>query len=289
MSHWNSLLQHAAHRPFPLPARAWTLTMRWHDLLFAHWPVPADAVRAAMARNLASARDQWSAAAAAAAAQRQQAGNGPPWPAGLELDTFEGAAWLGVVPFHMTKVTGRWMPSVPGVSAFAELNVRTYVTVGGKPGVFFFSLDAASPLAVWTARRWFKLPYFNSHIHVEPNGESVGYRATRVHDGAARAELAVKYAPAGGIYTAAPGTLEHWLTERYRLYSFSGGNILCGDIHHAPWPLQAARAEISTNTMALAQGIVLPDTPPLLHFVRRLDVLGWAPVNAAAGSEAARR
>lgn len=235
----------AAHRPWPPPARPWSLAMRWHDLLFAHWPVPPRAVR-------------------------------PLVPAGLELDAFDGSAWIGVVPFRMTGVRLRRLPAFAG-AAFPELNVRTYVTAGGRPGVWFFSLDASSRAAVRAARLWFGLPYFDARIRVRSAGDAVRYHSTRTHRGAPPAGFEASYRPTGPPRASAPGSLEHWLTERYCLYALRRGRLLRGEIHHAPWPLQPAEAEIRSNTMARAAGIDLPESRPLLHYAGRLDVVAWAP------------
>ena len=241
----NSLL-HTDHRPWPLPSRPWVMAQVWHDLLFAHWPIPA----AEMAALL---------------------------PPGLTLDTWEGEAWVAVVPFRMSGVRPRLLPSVPWLSAFPELNVRTYVRVGEKPGVYFFSLDAANPLAVALARTLFHLPYFRAEMVCQAEGEAIRYASRRTHSGAPSAELRGGYAPIGPVYTAIPGSLEAWLTERYCLYSVDGrGRIYRGEIHHAPWPLQQAEATFERNSLAQAAGIALPDSPPLLHFAHRLDVLAWA-------------
>ena len=234
------------HRPWPLPARRWVMTQTWSDLLFAHWPVDAAALTGLL-------------------------------PAGLDLDTFGGAAWLGVVPFRMSGVRLRCLPPVPGTHAFPELNVRTYVTADGKPGVWFLGLDAASPLAVRAARLWFRLPYFDARMRCVARGDEVAYDSERTHRGAPAARFEARYAPLGPPYRSVRGTLEHWLTERYCLYAAGRRGLLRGDIHHAPWPLQPARAGITVNTMAAAAGVALPAEPPLLHFARRLDVLCWAP------------
>lgn len=214
----------------------------WHDLLFAHWPLPPAEVVAQL-------------------------------PAGLPLDTFDGQAWIGVVPFHMSGIRLRFTPPLPWISAFPELNVRTYVSRDGKPGVFFFSLDAANPLAVWLARRWFHLPYVHARMTSRREGESVAYASERKGHAAA---FEGRYGPAGPVYTAAPGSLDHWLTERYCLYVPDGRGVLHrGEIHHAPWPLQPAWANIRVNTMAAPAGLRLPDIQPKLHFSRRLDVGVW--------------
>lgn len=250
---------HLAHRPWPLPAAPWIMKQQWRDLLFMHWPVPVDAIRAVV-------------------------------PPALELDLFDGVAWVAVVPFRMTGVRPRGLPSLPWISAFPELNVRTYVRSRDpqqpKPGVYFFSLEAANPLAVWAARTFFKLPYFNAEMRCERDGEQIIYRSTRTHRQAAPARFVGNYRPTGAPYLAKPGTLEHWLTERYSLYTVDQrGQAYIGEIHHQPWPLQPAAAEIECNEMGLASNIVLPDRPPLLHFARHLDVVVW-PLRATQPSNA---
>jgi uncharacterized protein YqjF (DUF2071 family) len=240
-------LAEVEHRPWPLPPRPWIMAQSWHDLLFAHWRVDAAALGALL-------------------------------PPGLALDTFAGEAWVGVVPFRMSGIRLRGLPAVPGTSAFPELNVRTYVTDGEHPGVWFFSLDAAHALAVRVARRWFHLPYFDARMRCDADGAGIDYASERTHRGAPPAALRARYRPTGEVSRASPGSLERWLTERYCLYARSPRGLLRGEIHHAPWPLQPAAAEIETNTMAAAVGIPLPDEPPLLHFARRIDVVCWAPV-----------
>lgn len=235
------------------------MAMRWLDLLFAHWPVPAAALR-------------------------------PYIPAGLALDTFDRAAWLGVVPFRMAGVRPRLVPPLPGISAFPELNVRTYVTAERKPGVWFFSLDAANPLAVEAARLGFHLPYFRAGMACEPQGDGVRYTSERTHRGAAPATFTGSYRPTGPVYRAAPGSLEHWLTERYCLYAANrAGDIWRGDIHHMPWPLQPAEAEIEHTTMTNQIGLRLPATRPLLHFARELDVRAWWPERVSAARDTRRQ
>ena len=234
----DDLLTHTAHRPWPVPDGPWMMTQSWHDLLFAHWPVEPGALRGHV-------------------------------PAELTLDLFDGRAWLGVIPFHMTHVAPRGVPWLPFASAFPELNVRTYVTVGGKPGVYFFSLDAASALAVMTARALFHLPYHRARMSVDVGPRRVSYRSART---TGAAEFAASYGPIGPATESGPGTLEYFLTERYCLYT---SRIRRLEIHHRPWPLQPADAQIAVNTMAAACGIALPDTAPLLHFAKRLDVLTW--------------
>jgi uncharacterized protein YqjF (DUF2071 family) len=156
--------------------------------------------------------------------------------------------------------------------------VRTYVTAGGKPGVWFFSLDAANTLAVALARARFHLPYFNADMACTvTTEEGVTYGSIRTHPGARVAIFNARYDAIGEPILTEPGTRDRWLTERYCLYAVDpGGKLLRAEVHHRQWPLQPAKAEIAQNTMALAHDIDLPDTPPLLHYAERLDVVAWS-------------
>jgi uncharacterized protein len=235
------------HRPWPLVPGPWVMAQTWHDLLFAHWPVPIAALRSQI-------------------------------PVSLEIDTFDGVAWLAVIPFRMSGVRVRSTPAVPWLSDFPELNVRTYVKRDGKPGVWFFSLDAANAVAVQIARRWFHLPYFRATMQIQEHGEWFEYSSIRNHRGAPQATLTAKYRPIALPQSPACGTLEHFLTERYCLYTTNAsGRLIRGEIHHAPWPLQLAEAEFAENTMTIASGIALPHSRPLLHFASRQDVIVWPP------------
>ena len=241
------ILNNSDHRAYPAPTGPWALSMSWHDLLFMHWPVPADALR-------------------------------PLIPSALNLDTFDGNAWLGVVPFRMSGVRPRFLPAVPGLSGFPELNLRTYVSANERPGIWFFSLDAHNPVAVRLARATFHLPYFDARMSSRKEGDEISYRSIRTHRGAAPAEFAGRYRPAGEPFESRPGSLENFLTERYCLYAADGkGNVRRGDIHHRLWPLRPAEVEVQTLRMTGQIGVALPDTPPLLHFSERLDVLAWPP------------
>jgi len=240
-----SLLHATAHRPWPLPERPWIVSQRWQDLLFAHWRVPAEALAARL-------------------------------PPGLALQTFDGSAWLAVVPFRMFGVRGRGLPRVPGLSSFDELNVRTYVERDGRPGVWFFSLDAAQPLAVRAARTAFHLPYLDADMACLPEGEGLRYRSVRTHRGEAPARFEGTYGPVGEVFAARPGSLEHWLTERYCLYAADAANRLYrAEVHHRPWPLQPAWAEIRENTLAAALGLDLGRPPDSLLFSRDIGVVAW--------------
>ena len=199
-------------------------------------------------------------------------------PAALQIDTFDGQAWIAVVPFRMSGVRLRATPALPWLSAFPELNVRTYVVADRKPGVWFFSLDARNPAAVAIARAWFHLPYFRARMKCEDRDGHIHYSSERTHHGASPGTLQVNYRPAAEVFEAKPGTLEHFLTERYCLYSADPrGRLYRGEIHHQPWQLQIAEADFQQNSMTEASGITLPSQKPLLHFARRQDVVVWHP------------
>lgn len=217
------------------------MRQNWHDLLFMHWPLRPDVLR-------------------------------PLVPAQLDLDLYGGEAWIGVVPFWMSGIRARGLPPLPGFSRFPELNVRTYVIHRDKPGVYFFSLDAANSLAVWAARKFYHLPYFRAEMRAEDRGSEITYSSRRLESSA---EYSGRYRPVSDVKLRDKGSLEHFLTERYCLYTVSDGRVYCGEIHHSPWPLQDAAAETVRNSMGAAAGVTLPDIAPLLHFARRLDVLIW--------------
>jgi uncharacterized protein len=172
----------------------------------------------------------------------------------------------------MSGIRARGTPPLPGLSRFPELNVRTYVTHGGKPGVFFFSLDAASLPAVWAARKFYHLPYFHAEMSCEDRGGKIFYSSRRLQS---PAEFRGTYRPIAEARLREASSLEHWLTERYCLYTTHHGRVDRGEIHHQPWPLQDAEAELETNSVAAAAGISLSGPAPSLMFARRLEVLIW--------------
>lgn len=228
-----------------MPDTPWRWRQSWHDLLFAHWPVRAHTLQSLV-------------------------------PPGVEIEEFDGTSWVGVVPFHMSDVMRRGLPGLPWVSAFPEINLRLYVRVHDRPGVWFVSLDAANPLAVWTARRFFRLPYCRADMAVGRDGDRIRYSSVRRSPGA-RVAFRGTYWPTGTAFESRRGTIEHFLTERYCLYARApGGEILVAQVHHLPWPLQPADADIEENTIATAAGIDLVGPPPLLHFSRKLDVAIWS-------------
>jgi uncharacterized protein YqjF (DUF2071 family) len=249
-------LRATSHRPWPPPAGRWILGQTWRALAFLHWPVRPEELR-------------------------------PLVPAALALDRFDGRAWLGITPFEVVGHRLRGVPPLPVLSRFEELNVRTYATLDGRPGIHFLSLDAASLAAVLGARATYRLPYFPARMAMsaDAGGGGVRYRSERLAGPAAR--LVADYAPTGPAFTAVPGTLEHWLTERYRLYTADRrGRPRHADIHHAPWPLQPARADIVHNTMADWLGLPLRGEPHVL-FAPRQDVVIWPLHRADAGAQRA--
>lgn len=225
------------------------MRMNWHDLLFMHWPIEVDALRRLI-------------------------------PDELEIDTFDGQAWIGIVPFRMTGVAPRYAPNIPFMSSFPELNVRTYVTVNGKPGVWFFCLEATNPIAVRVARKYFHLPYMDAKINLsncnrDNTGKWIGYRSKRTHVNELPAALRVDYRPIGTGYRAKPGSLLEFLTARYCLYSSHQNQIYRGEIDHAPWELRDAQAIVKENTMTDWLGIQLPSEKPLLHYSKLTKVVAW--------------
>lgn len=227
-------------RPWPVPAEPWIMAQQWHNLLFAHWPLNPAAVRGLL-------------------------------PAGVELDVYEGQAWLGMIVFRLAGVRLRDCPPVVGLAAFPEINVRLYVTHDGKPGVLFLSLDAGNRVALALARPWWRLPYHYAPILWHGEGDHIAFAAARA-DAADPAAFQVSYAPCGPAAPAARGSLAAWLTDRYCYYTTDRrGRLYRCEIDHAPWALQPAQATIAVNTMAQAQGLTLPPVAPLLHYARRMD------------------
>jgi len=239
-----------AHRPYPPPETPWSLRQTWYHLLFAHWRVDE--------RKLAQLL-----------------------PAPLELDLYQGDAWVGVVPFEMRGVAPRHVPVLPWISKFLELNVRTYVRHGARDGVYFFTLDAANPLAVEVARRWYHLNYLRADMSLREREGWIEYRSRRTDRRGSSAELDVRYQPLGEPFTAEAGTLESFLTDRFRLFTARDGVAQCAEIHHGPWPLQRARADFGTNTMASAAGIEPDAMAPHLVYAREIQVVVWSPTIAS--------
>jgi uncharacterized protein len=223
------------------------MTQTWNNLLFAHWPVDPRLVQ-------------------------------PLVPKGVEVDTCDGKAWLGLVVFRLSAVRLRFFPEVPFVASFPEINVRTYVTSDGKPGVQFLSLDVQNPIVNIIGRNVFRLAYHSANVRFGRQGDRIRFESHRKERHGFPASFSISYEPTSPVFTAGQDTLARWLTERYCYYASDrrGRTFRC-DIHHPPWPLQSAKSTITNNTMALSHGIELPATEPLLHYARRMQALIWWP------------
>ena len=218
-----------------MPDGSWFQGQTWDHLLFMHWRVDADSLRALL-------------------------------PEELTLDTFDDEAWLGITPFRVSGLRARGLLPVPALSTFLETNVRTYVTYEGKPGIWFFTLDAESQFAVSAAKRIYRLPYHRADMDAVRRGDWIEYRTSRIG-----AELDVSYRPAGPVSPAKRGSVEYFLTERYCLYTEHESALHRAEIHHEPWPLQRAEADVRENTMSP----VALDGEPVLHYSERQDVVIW--------------
>ena len=216
------------------------MSQRWERLAFLHWPVERSALSGVL-------------------------------PPGIEPDEFDGSAWVGVTPFAARGTRLRLTLPIPFVSDFPEINVRTYVTpAGGKPGIWFLSLDTSKRPAVHAARKAYRVPYHHASQAMRVDENWVEF-ASRRDD----ARFAARYRPTGPVFHAEPGTFEHFMAERYCLYTLNEWQeLLRGDIRHKPWPLQPAEAEISANTMARSYGIELIGEPRI-HYADRVDVVFW--------------
>jgi uncharacterized protein YqjF (DUF2071 family) len=239
-----------SHRPRPLPSGRWAITQRWNDLLFAHWPIPV----AQMAALL------------------------PDW---LEVDTFQGSAWLGVVPFWLDRIKIRGVPPIPGARSFPDLNLRTYVRdqFTGTPGVYCFSLDASNLLAVAVARSYYHLPYYWSEMLLEQRTEREFAFYSRRRFTTRPVIFNVRYRGLGPNVRLAEnrcGSFEYFVTERSCLYSSNrAGEPIRANLHYVSWPLEEAEAEIERNDLAASIGLDLPKMEPVLHYSRRQAVYIW--------------
>jgi uncharacterized protein YqjF (DUF2071 family) len=216
----------------------------WGKLLFIHWPIDAELLA-------------------------------PLLPSQFSVDTFEGKAWIGVVPFTMWGVHASFLAPIPGTSAFHELNVRTYVHINGVPGVWFFSLDAANSLAVWGARRFYYLPYFNAEMSLAQHGSKIEYSSKRHDARGAPAELNAAWTTGEPLPQSQPGSIEFFLTERYCLYSHHRDRLYRSRIFHQPWPLRSATLDSYQSTMIESLGIEQPEGEPLLHYAESIAVDIW--------------
>lgn len=239
-----------SHRPRPLPGGRWAVSERWNDLLFAHWPVPAAAITALL-------------------------------PPSLETDTFQGSAWVGMVPFWLDRIKLRGIPTLPGMRGFPDLNLRTYVRdrASGAQGIYCFSIDAGNPFAAAAARLFFRLPYHWAEMHFEKRSDREFSFYSRRRFSPRSVIFKVRYRGLGPNRRTAEipaGSLEYFLTERYCLFTSNhNGQPIRANIHHVPSPLEEAEAEIERNDLAAAIGIALPNEKPILHYSRRLAIYIW--------------
>jgi uncharacterized protein len=241
------------------------MRQNWGKLLFMHWAI-------------------------------EPAGLRPLIPAELSIDTFDGHAWIGVVPFTMWGIRASFLPPIPGTSAFHELNVRTYVHYQGVPGVWFFSLDAAHRLAVWGARAFYHLPYFNATMRLQQTEKTIDYSSERTDaltyqqffesekdvfpgrlggNDFPQATLKAKWRIGEALPKATQDSIEFFLTERYCLYSVRRGRLYRSRIFHDPWRLRAAKIESFQSTMIESLGIATPPEDPLLHYAEAIEVDIW--------------
>lgn len=216
----------------------------WAKLLFMHWRLSAETLRARV-------------------------------PAALEIDTHDGEAWIAVAPFTIRDLRASFLPPVPGLSAMHELNVRTYVRYKGVPGIYFFSLDASSALAVFGARTFFLVPYFTADMSLRQEGDAITYRSRRTHTGAPAARFDARWTIGPRLPESRPGSLEFFLTERYCFYTTHGDSVFRCRIHHAPWPLSSAEVSTYHSTMIESHGIPAPDGAPLLHYAEAITADIW--------------
>ena len=248
----HNLLNNSAHRPWPIPHRPWCMTQTWDDLLFLHWPLDPQQLR-------------------------------PLLPDSIDLDIFGGCAWLGVIPFNLSHIRLRGLPTLPFLSHFPEINIRTYVRRDDKPGIWFFNLDANHVILSTVARWWFRLPYRHSQVSMKHHDGWLEYSCRKSQIGKVPIEFRARYRPIGPVSPAAIGTLTHWLIERYCLYTTNRAvDLYRAEITHMPWPLQPAEVQIERNTLALASGVHLPSVAPLAHYSRSITSLIWSPELIAA-------
>lgn len=231
------------HRQWALPNKRWNMKQTWSELLLANYPIKLDVLRKLV-------------------------------PESLLLDSFDGMGWIGVVPFQMSEVGLRGLPPIPGTDRFPELNVRTYVTLDGKPGVYFFNLDAANRIAVWTAKTFYHLPYQHADMKLQQNGATIHFESKRKREN--DAQLICSYHPISEPFTAEKGSFDEWMAERYCFYTVNkkGLPLRC-EILHQPWQLQHAAAEFNHNTILSKQGIIVESDQPILHFSKKIEVRAW--------------
>ncbi|MBU8880406.1 DUF2071 domain-containing protein [Bacillus sp. FJAT-29790] len=240
-----NLINEVAHRPWPVPSNKWVMRQTWSNLLFLHWPISSESLR-------------------------------PYIPPSIQIDIFGEYAWLGVILFVTEGVYPRGLSSVSLACKFPEINLRTYVIYNGKPGIYFLSLDSRNWASTMIGKSWFHLPYYYAQISFQQKGQAFHFQSTRKGKIDEPIKFSCNYAHSSEVYFTQEGTLDHWLTERYCMFSSDkGSNIYSVDLHHRPWPLQKAEAEIYTNTLFSPFHFDLSEVKPLSHFSKGIDALFW--------------
>lgn len=234
-------------------AHPWVLFMKWRDLFFASWRVSVEALRSVV-------------------------------PGELEIDTFDGSAWITLVPMRITDMHWRGIAPIPGMEGLRELNLRTYTTRNGKPGVYFLSIECPAICSDWIARNIFGAPYYEAQIALCNDGVSWSFASERTQEGMHAAAFFGTFRPAGEASRPAPGSLEHFLVERYCLYFVKDGAIWRGDIDHDEWKLQNADMQIAVNTVPSALGLALAAKPDHTAYCVSTDTRVWPPVKEERAS-----
>lgn len=240
-----SFINDIVHRSYPLPSKNWIMRQNWNNLLFLHWPISPKKLQ-------------------------------PFIPSPLQIDVFERNAWIGIIFFCIDGIYPRGFSFKSLTPKFAELNVRTYVRLNGKPGVYFLSLDVSDWASYTIAKRWYRLPYHPAITSLHKEEQS--YHCECIRKGLTNKPITFKgkYKPISEVFFPHVGTLDHWLTERYCLFSTNNGiDIYCGEIHHHPWQLQLAEVEISENTMFSPFQWDFSDVKPISHYSEGMDTLFW--------------
>jgi uncharacterized protein YqjF (DUF2071 family) len=223
------------------PQKTRLFRQHWGKLLLLNWPIDKRCLRALI-------------------------------PHELEIDQFGGSAWISIVPFTMWRIRPPFGPPIPGLSTFHELNVRTYVSLKGEPGIWFFSLDAASMIAVWFARTFYQLPYFRASMNLSQKGETFDFTSQRIHRGAPPAEIKLQWTAEEPLPKCHPGTLTWFLTERRRFYSYHRNRVHTASVTHESWPLRNATLHSFDSSMLAPLNILPPESPPILYHCDNLPV-----------------
>ncbi|OKL35690.1 YqjF family protein [Domibacillus mangrovi] len=237
-------LREVEQRPYPLPSSQWMMKQTWSNMLFAHWPVSADLLRVHI-------------------------------PVQLKIDLCDGTAWMSLIPFQTHHTRLHFMPKFPFYHSYLELNVRTYVTYEGVPGIYFFSLDANKWPIVTSAKIGAALPYKHARMKMTIKDPVVHYTSQRQHPGSSRECFQASYQQSSSIYVPDKESLEYWLLERYCFWTLKGNTLYRGDIHHDRWRITKAQADLHHNTMASFLPRHSFQNEPLLHFSSNKSVFTW--------------